>query len=760
MQHEGWIKNDVSKGTCIRLSQSSNEIVRDRIDDTTNNKGLPQLNSRPLILMPSWTFRGIFNGDSKEGAVDQKNHGDVGPRKRKRRRELSSAIRGGGSRRHLEKLVSDEIRQCDVCARPLVWTPTMEECHFLARGPSADRDSLPPKSVAETLPRFIDRHIRCSSPVPCSFCCGRTGTSEWCGSLFCSKECQIRGEGSVSQQLLTSANNCAESAMASGASSSSFPNNIPPPKLFFCQSRLLSSLDKERTLVEEAVDSLSAIEQRFRTICGYDSRNSNNATMPGFGAEECALLLTTIMACIWPPWIRDHQCTLSSKYTNAGEEGLVEELWAMSRSHSSLCGLLQKYDDAGIHELRPSISGDAAGGSAHRMNGPRLVSEKVFPSSEEFLRCYLDIKRSCLLRVLSPTHPLVTYARETLISPNHLTEIERELALDLLKPKSPETKIVNGARNNENDAISANSQEDVQSIIRWRNAAHFSHWMSEPTTAEEAEQAESRIKLHMQKSYFAYHPSRFHQMSHSCAPTLALTIPDFASKDSSRLSPLDSLAWLALHDISPGESSVSKLDSLENDVHMRSVELKRLMGKDFVCSCTRCRYERSETVSMDAVLCPNESAENRSNNGSSRQKLKRLSDLAMQQGRFDDASTLYNVILRTYPHDGDVLHARAASRLGKASSLSFSDHGHCGGYFLEAQHLWKEAGSMKECSSHPEIAVQVKKLRVFKTLEGDELSFDSKREGEGNSKCCSRISFASYLEEDDLSPATKLPFSH
>jgi hypothetical protein len=88
----------------------------------------------------------------------------------------------------------------------------------------------------------------------------------------------------------------------------------------------------------------------------------------------------------------------------------------------------------------------------------------------------------------------------------------------------------------------------------------------------------------------------------------------------------------------------------------------------------------------------------------------------MQQSRFEDALTAYNNILLLCPNDGEILHARAASSLGRASACSFATVGHCHGNFIKAQRLWEEAGSIHS-TTHAGIAIEVVKQRVYRTLE-------------------------------------------
>ncbi len=670
------------------------------------------------ILVPSWTGRGIFGGGLNTG-TQQNGKVNCKGGSRKRRRNGNGDGDCGSSRTTLEHMVRDEIRQCDVCARAILWTQSHERQYFQAHDPPPDDDASPPpqKSISECLPRFIERHVNITTPLPCSFCTTKGGMKRWCGSLYCSRDCQIRGEEGVRTKTGKD-DEMPTTSKATSVSSlySSFPKLLPP-KLFFCRNRFCvggNVAEEHVDLVDEILDSISAIERRFKSICGCDDSDIDR-TIRIIGAEECALLLTTIIACICPDWIREltgfraneNRIISFSEHINPGEESLVEELWAMSRSHSHVSEMLQ-----GCNVQNFSSAGN------------------TFPSYNEFLWCYLDTKRHCVLRVNLTTHPIVSYVTKTIISPS-LTEMERGLALDLLM--SPTLLSITlgsdiGHGTNNNNGSDVNNQDaDQLSILQWRNAAHLAHQLSSTADAEGAQMMQ--IQTHLQKSYFAYSPRLFRRKSHSCVPTLALTVADLSQKETNdyHQSPLDSLAWLALHDIPSSELfTISKLDSLDGDIHTRLTELKRLMGQDFVCSCTRCEIEAREYDS--------------GSNGK-HLFLKHVADLAMQHGRFEDASTLYDSILRTHPHDGDVLHARAASYLGRASSSSFANHGHCQGYFIKAQRLWEQAGSIEGCSVHPGISTQVTKQRVYRTLQCCE-ALVSKETSINDD-----IAFTSYLDE-------------
>mmetsp|Transcript_17925 Transcript_17925/g.37715 ORF Transcript_17925/g.37715 Transcript_17925/m.37715 type:complete len:979 (-) Transcript_17925:184-3120(-) len=723
------------KGTCTLLQCRDNAGNNLNDTDGVGKEGqLSESDRRPCMLIPSWCANGIFKGYGDHLRENFRSNGGNRSRKRQRR---------NGPHSNLEQLMRNEIRQCDVCARALLWSPSLEHQYFTSAETSSDDTH---KSIAESLPKFIERHLPSSSPLPCSFCTVQADENNWCGSLYCSRLCQVQAEKAIKFG-------------STGSTTSALASLILPPKLFFCQNRFSNPVEQKQNnpkdhsdLIKEVTESSSAIRERFQRICGYSNGNGDPETaVQSFGAEECALLLTTIIACTCPGWISKMMPSILDPKTsgqsipslqdmNSDEESLVEEIWVMSRSHWSLCELLHRCNNnANMYHEKQQPSEESQGGSPVA-SSLQPSSENVFPVHRQFVQLYLDIKRFCLLRVPAPIHPLVYYATKTIISPDALSENERESALDLLKcpwlsPKSTEAKMDDGTI--ENPIVK--QEEEIQStIFRWRNAAHFAHWVSTPTASSDVES--KRIQALLQRSYFAYSPGMFRQQSHSCSPTLALSIPDLPRREDydKQQSPLDSLSWLALHDIPSGERTVSRLDSLEEDVYSRSTELSRLMGQSFDCSCVRCRYEFSENASSRS-FCQNERTKN-DTLGFSRCQLKRLGDLAMQQGRYEDASKLYDCIIQKHPHDADVLHARAASYLGMASSLSFVDHGHCQGYFTKAQRMWKDAGSIDECNTHPEIAVHLKKQLVYKTS-----FFDAEGEDGEDSKL-NNIHYTSHLD--------------
>jgi hypothetical protein len=524
------------------------------------------------------------------------------------------------------------------------------------------------------------------------------------------------------------------------ASSNDVCPRIPPSKLFFCQNRYLGLEAGHNNVddVNEMIESIANIEQRLKTICGYDNNNNingNNSRM--IGIEECALLLSTIIACTYPNWLCNKLVPLSTKEGQeqscstaySDEESLVEELWAMSKSYDSVCNILRRNKKETVDTVA----------DAQQLQPQQLGRDTatLFPTYQKFLRCYLYIKRYCILRVDLPTHPLVSYVTNTILSHTILSDRERALALHIILKSSSTSSTSDSSTESHydshclraiiNDALVDNDndyQKDVNqttSIIQtWRHATHLAHHFSSLNDTVDDEEEEGPLPMYIQtklrKSCFVFSPYTFRRWNHSCVPTSVLTITDrpceVEEKQSYKLSSLIHLIWTSLHNIPSGsELTISKLDSLEGDYTTRSVELKRLMGHDYVCTCERCRYEQalSMNVPMGSYI-PSCSLDTH--------VLKCIADCAMQQSRFEDASTAYNNILLLCPNEGEILHARAASYLGRASACSFATVGHCHGYFIKAQRLWKEAGSIHDCSTtHAGIAIEVVKQRVYRTLE-------------------------------------------
>jgi hypothetical protein len=418
----------------------------------------------------------------------------------------------------------------------------------------------------------------------------------------------------------------------------------------------------------EVIESVETIKQRLESIFGCSHRASNTA-LQDINMRECALLIATLICCSCHWWLRE----LLNHYANiklvgqekvdhdASEESLVEEMWVMSRSHLSI-----------LHpSLQATIDEDT------KVNR----SQQSFPSYQEFGQLYTIIKQHCLVRVSPQVHPLVSYATKTLLSSKDFCDSDRKIALDVLDYPSEER-------------IDISSDTSIQSaIVTWRRTTHFSHWLSSST---EHQDFHAQVNSLLVRSYYVFSPMTY-KINHSCAPTLLMTVNE--SNNTAETVRGNKLSWLVLHDMTDEEASTSIFDSLDADINSRNIELKQLMGRNFVCTCVRCNYESK----VNRAFTPRE--------------LKRLGDLAMQQSRFEDATKIYQSILDIDPSNADAFHAKAASFLGRASSTNFGKLGHCQGFFLQAQHLWNQAAFSESLARHPDISVIIQKLCAYGTIQ-------------------------------------------
>ncbi|KAL7471101.1 hypothetical protein ACHAXS_011385 [Conticribra weissflogii] len=755
----------IRKGTFIPINDVSNNrhcyqrrlaIKADEVGGNKKYRGREGSEARAdayhqqWVLLPSWTIHGIFSPKFPPGTRDAASRSDADSACRKRRRRQdhdrsssTSLVHNDSGKSKLKRLVSSEIRQCDVCARAILWKPEMQERYFPSRN-NVETNAEPEKSVAESLARFIDLHLPHEKPLPCGFCSANSksntcfgenkvsSASSWCGTLFCSEECKQRGENCFRKEgeSIESDSQVLQNRENPSDPCESMPL-LPIPKQFFCKNRFphqsaseyggINHQEQINDLVNEIQQCTEDMENRFLNLSKFSGQNEPAIdAFQMFGFEECALLTTMLTTCTCPQWVRNcmdqipcdsdenkaskslrndgnvgnseqknkrkNQIHNFSHDFDSAEDNLIEEIWVMARSYWSIWISLQE------SRLSPATS---------RSSG---LSGIDFFGYSQFCQWYRHIKRNCLIRVPAQTHPLASYATKTLVSMDALTEIERDAALDVLNcPWIHSGKASDENNNTENNSINTGqiSLDPESTILRWRKAAHFANWVSTPSSDENEES--KLIQSWLRKSYYAFSTSKFRNVSHCCAPNLVLSM----TEDNKPEAPnhLNDLCWLALHDIPAGERfTVSKLDNLDDDVNSRAKALQRLMGPTFSCSCIRCENDRNST-------------EETWNNDYEYHRHKRLADLAMQQGRFDDAAKLYNSMLKQNPLDGDVLHARAASYLGKASSTSFGKIGHCRGFFVEAQMLWKEAGDLEGCENHPDIMLQVEKQRAYGTIK-------------------------------------------
>jgi len=124
--------------------------------------------------------------------------------------------------------------------------------------------------------------------------------------------------------------------------------------------------------------------------------------------------------------------------------------------------------------------------------------------------------------------------------------------------------------------------------------------------------------------------------------------------------------------------------------------------------------------------------------------LKSIAELAMQHARYSDAADIYSTLIRCRPNDGDILHAHAASFLGRNK-------------FRHAQRLWDEAYHL--CPDHDGIALQRRKRDAYRTLqEHAEEEFNDEKDYKANTlvsqKCAGKGDHGNVgnIEEDDSLP--------
>lgn len=311
----------------------------------------------------------------------------------------------------------------------------------------------------------------------------------------------------------------------------------------------------------------------------------------------------------------------------------------------------------------------------------------------QIVRCIL---RSNIYMVSAP-HPLSVYAEKVL--PN-LSEGEIDRALSIFRP------CVDWIfRSDGKGHIDASAKDVViefgdgipdERLLSYRCVARLAQVVGAPENAE-MEDSEVLSDLSLRDELLRrYHviTTAFAALPHSCIPNCAV-VGTISSK--SEVFVKDAMGaihveLLALSDIAPGDQlTVSRINGgsgLDLPVAERSRMLKEIMGADYVCDCFRCRFERAEDLVCGAATIT---------------QLKSLGDLAMQQGRYEEASRYYSAILKRNPAHGDALHARAASYLERGS-------------YLQAQHHWREA--YRANPHHAGIKLHVRKQDAYKYPTG------------------------------------------
>ena len=673
---------DISKGSYLPVHRFANSAGED--DE--------------FILIPSWVTGGLFYFEGDDEILKMNGPNNAPQKRQKVNHESESFDESTRPYSNLEQLVTHEIRNCDVCGCHVLWTKAMHQSCF---GLKERDNSMPSKSIAESLPQFLGKHFMNQSALPCGFCIrahtSKTfdGSYSWCGTLYCSDECRNKVESDSNRTPILST------------------------KLFFCRNRIIHKFNSGNNDVEvlEVLDSLSAIKERLLSLCGANNCRSKESSMQVIGREECALLISTLICCS-SLWQGEYLLQLLKNIDNekadleTSENDIVEEIWVMIRSY---CSLIQA-----MKSLKTKI---------RHSNGE-------LPSYIEFAQLYTAIKRHYIFRVGPPSHPLLSYATKTLLESKELKDGDRKSALDNLHVVIEEI-----AKDSCCDKTGFCNQS---AITIWRRATHFSHWIS-TSSPDQHIGIQEKVSFMVKKSFFAFCLLPFSKMKHSCVPTLIMTIDsDHGSTNAQEQCRSGyNLSWLALHNLKKGEETVSKIDCLDTDVKSRSVQLKKLMGSEFACSCERCQYENESRCTFTS------------------RQLKWLGDIAMQQGRFKDAECIFDAILQLEPCNGDALHAKAASYLGKASSANFAKLGHCQGYFLRAQQIWNKSMERASFFNHPEISVILKKQNAYGTFpNSDEHEVDlgskSIKFTSDNYKWSSYLNAKAFLTHDDTPIISKI----
>ena len=320
----------------------------------------------------------------------------------------------------------------------------------------------------------------------------------------------------------------------------------------------------------------------------------------------------------------------------------------------------------------------------------------IFKDSMNFLRIRRYIYSKCLVPISWP-HPVTRYIQTKLLS---LKDNELNIVLMNLQ------ELVNIVRN-----YNFNGIDDATSLTLtdWRKAVRLIQYVDEELfdrAVDDDKGASARSKLFKQKQNF-YHmlqrrcvilDTHHSKISHSCVPN---SILEASTIDRSN----DGLGRLkyqlsALHPISVGEPfTISKIHDLTEDFDQRQLALRVIFGKNFICDCFRCIFERNWHRRYDhSVLSSSSLADHDIATRSYQRDLKRLGDLAMQQGRFQEAEDIYSTLLKYEPKNGDVLHARCASHLAR-------------GNYLRANTMWKEASKLSP--NHEGIELHLRKFSTY-----------------------------------------------
>jgi len=224
----------------------------------------------------------------------------------------------------------------------------------------------------------------------------------------------------------------------------------------------------------------------------------------------------------------------------------------------------------------------------------------------------------------------------------------------------------------------------------------------------------SYISNNLHKKYIVFNPSL--KLEHSCIPNCIVE----GTHDNDDVFKQIKLSIVALNDVQNNcciQLKISRIHNIDDNIDDRAKSFRELFGSNFICKCVRCECERNWSSRGQFIIKRNDdegkkviSNSNAHNDDENEHifasmELKQLGDLAMQQGRYTDATDYYDLCLKHSSSDvdrGDVLHAKCASYLER-------------GMFLKAQMMWNDAYTI--CPNHAGIKLQVVKQNAYKVAE-------------------------------------------
>jgi len=354
-----------------------------------------------------------------------------------------------------------------------------------------------------------------------------------------------------------------------------------------------------------------------------------------------------------------------------------------------------------------------------------ILSREITKSPTFFQCIYKKISNESLYKI-SIRHPISNYIKKKLL---HLSGEELSTALkvlDMLVTCPPtmqdESTLVNDkgidTLRNQNFLEWMKKEKDSDDLRRWRLTVRLVQAISDSTVLDDEylndgtkfspSTANCRFSLstsQLNNEYFVFCPNI--SLEHSCVPNcLVEGSAHHWNGDESQIGSVGA-SLVALCDVKGNVLTASKISDLGGNLNERQELLREIYGPTYLCQCKRCHCERywdrrdEFIISSDDVGRGDGSSFNDSPLNFHWTDMKRMGDLAMQQGRYKDASDLYTMGLKALPSDegaGDMLHARAASFMERE-------------LFVTAQNMWREANEM--CPVHREVLLHVSKQKAY-----------------------------------------------